>query len=113
MSRFIDEANRSQATLLPKTIDEYVSEENPVRVIDAFVCALDVASLGFERAEPKTTGRPGYDPQHDASVIGIPFSNENRGASPQGFPAVPVYGYSETSPRRDGMPPELERIEPR
>jgi transposase len=61
MSRFIDEANRSQAALLPETIDEYVSEESPVRVIDAFVGALDIASLGFEVA-PKTTGRPGYHP---------------------------------------------------
>ena len=62
MSRFIDEADRSQGTLLPETIDEYVSEENPVRVIEAFVEALDLGSLGFERVEPKATGRPGYHP---------------------------------------------------
>jgi transposase len=61
VSRFIDEADRTQGTLLPETIDEYVSEENSVRVIDAFVGALDLASLGFER-EPKATGRPGYHP---------------------------------------------------
>ncbi len=47
MSRFIDEADRSQGTLLPETIDEYVAEENPVRVIEAFVEALDLAGLGF------------------------------------------------------------------
>ncbi len=62
MSRFIDEADRSQGTLLPETIDEYVSEENPVRVIDAFVAVLDLASLGFEGVEPKATGRPAYHP---------------------------------------------------
>lgn len=62
MSRFIDEADRSQGTLLPETIDEYVSQESPVRVIDAFVGALDLASLGFGRVEPKATGRPGYHP---------------------------------------------------
>jgi transposase len=62
MSRFIDEADRTQGTLLPETIDEYVSEENPVRVIEAFVDALDLGSLGFERVEPKATGRPGYHP---------------------------------------------------
>ena len=62
MSRFIDEADRSQGTLLPETIDEYVCEENPVRVIDAFVCALDLASLGFEGVEPEATGRPAYHP---------------------------------------------------
>jgi transposase len=62
VSRFIDEADRSQCTLLPETIDEYVSEENPVRVIDAFVGALDLASLGFEGVEAEPTGRPGYHP---------------------------------------------------
>ena len=62
MSRFIDEADRSQGTLLPETIDEYVAEENPVRVIDAFVEALDLADLGFEGVEPKATGRPAYHP---------------------------------------------------
>jgi len=62
MSRFIDEADRSQGTLLPETIDEYVAEENPVRVIDAFVEALDLAGLGFEGVEPKATGRPAYHP---------------------------------------------------
>lgn len=62
MSRFIDEADRSQGTLLPEKIDEYVSEENQVRVIDAFVGALDLASLRFERVEASATGRPGYHP---------------------------------------------------
>lgn len=62
MSRFIEEANRSQGTLLPETLEEYVAEENPVRVIDAFVEALDLAKLGFERVEPEATGRPGYHP---------------------------------------------------
>ena len=62
MSRFIDEADRSQGTLLPETIDEYVAEENPVRVIEAFVEALDLASLGFAGVEPKATGRPAYHP---------------------------------------------------
>jgi transposase len=62
MSRFIDEADRSQGTLLPAQLDEYVSEENPVRVIDAFVGELDLARLRFEGMEPKATGRPAYHP---------------------------------------------------
>ena len=62
MSRFIAEADRSQGTLLPESIEEYISEENPVRVIDAFVEALNLASLGFEGVEPKATGRPAYHP---------------------------------------------------
>jgi transposase len=44
VNRFIGEANRLQGVLLPETIDEYVCEENPVRVIDAFVSALDLAT---------------------------------------------------------------------
>jgi transposase len=62
MSRFIDEADRSQGTLLPERIDEYVLEENSVRVIDAFIGELDLARLGFEGVEPAATGRPAYHP---------------------------------------------------
>jgi transposase len=61
VNRFIDEADRSQGSLLPERIDEFVSEQSPVRVIDAFVGAIDIASLGFDVA-PKATGRPGYHP---------------------------------------------------
>ena len=57
MSGFIDEVDH-QGTLLPERIDEYVSEENPVRVIEAFVEELDLA-LGFERTEPNQ--RAGQD----------------------------------------------------
>jgi transposase len=74
VNRFIDEADRSQGTLLPETIDEYVSEENPVRVIDAFVSALDLASLGFDRVEAKMTGRPWLSPGHDAEDLPLRVS---------------------------------------
>jgi transposase len=47
MSRFIDEADRSQGTLLPERVDEYISDENPVRVIEAFIGELDLGELGF------------------------------------------------------------------
>ena len=62
MSGFIDEADRNQGTLLPERVDEYVSDENPVRIIDAFIGELDLAKLGFEGMEPKSTGWPGYHP---------------------------------------------------
>jgi transposase len=62
MSGFIDESDRFQGMLLPERVDEYVSDENPVRIIDAFVGELDLAKLGFEGIEPKPTGRPGYHP---------------------------------------------------
>ena len=62
MSGFIDESDRFQGMLLPERVDEYVSDENPVRIIDAFIGELDLAKLGFEGMEPKSTGRPGYHP---------------------------------------------------
>ena len=54
--------DRSQVLLLPEAVDDYVGRDNPVRFIDAFVDGLDLAVAGFERAAPKATGRPGYDP---------------------------------------------------
>ena len=62
MKRFIEEDVRTQSTLLPDTLDDYVAEDNPVRAVDAFVGQLDLLALGFETAEAKATGRPGYHP---------------------------------------------------
>jgi hypothetical protein len=45
---------------LPESLDDWVDESNPVRVIDAFVDALNIAELGFDRVEPAATGRPSY-----------------------------------------------------
>ena len=60
---FIRGEGRSQGTLFPVTLDELIPEDHVCRVIDAFVVRLDVAGLGFERAEAAETGRPGYDPR--------------------------------------------------
>lgn len=62
MKRYVEGRDRSQTTLLPETLDDYVGEDNPVRAVDAFVTELDLVGLGFERAEPADTGRPGYHP---------------------------------------------------
>jgi transposase len=58
MKRFVAGADRGQSTLLPECLDDFIDESNPVRVIDAFVVALDLAELGFDGVEPATTGRP-------------------------------------------------------
>ena len=63
MKRFIEGASRSQSTLFPEYLEDWVGEDNPVRVIDVFVDELDLGDLGFERADPKATGRPGYHPR--------------------------------------------------
>jgi transposase len=62
MARFIEGEDRRQGALLPEYLDDYVAEENPVRVIDVFVDELDLAGLGFERVQAAATGRPGYHP---------------------------------------------------
>ncbi|MCQ4261204.1 IS1182 family transposase [Stutzerimonas stutzeri] len=62
MKRFIQGEHRGQSTLLPESLDDYVSDTNPVRVVDVFVDELDLVSLGFESATPADTGRPAYHP---------------------------------------------------
>jgi len=62
MRGFIEGEDRTQATLFPERIDDYVAEDNPVRVIDVFIDDLDISGLGF-KSEPAATGRPGYHPK--------------------------------------------------
>src|SRR5215204_4113107 len=62
MKRFVEGEDRRQAVLLPEYLDDYVSEENSVRVIDVFVDELDLGALGFEGVVPEATGRPAYHP---------------------------------------------------
>jgi transposase len=60
---YVTGRSKGQQIFLPSSIDEYVDEGNPVRVIDAFVDTLDMKTLGFEKAEPAYTGRPAYNPR--------------------------------------------------
>lgn len=61
MTRFIEGLDRTQTSLLPACVDDYVGEESPVRAIDTFIDMLDLAALGFD-VEPNATGRPAYHP---------------------------------------------------
>ena len=62
MHRFIDGEDRMQPALLPHCLEDYVGEENPVRVIEVFIDELDLAALGFSGMTPAATGRPAYHP---------------------------------------------------
>jgi hypothetical protein len=62
MKRFIEGEYRGQATLMPECLDDYVTDTNPVRVVDVFVDGLELFKLGFVRVEPAVTGRPSYHP---------------------------------------------------
>lgn len=61
--KYIKGQPRSQMTMVTECLEDYISEENPVRVIDAFVDSLDLDLAGFVRTIPKETGRPPYDPR--------------------------------------------------
>lgn len=60
--RHLDGKSRQQGNLLPDTLDDYVGEDHPVRVIDAFIDSLDLVHLGFSKATTKSTGRKPYNP---------------------------------------------------
>jgi len=62
MKRFIEGEDRQQVALLPECLDDYIGEDNPVRVVDVFVEELDLQALGFKGADPAATGRPAYHP---------------------------------------------------
>src|ERR1700745_1085830 len=62
MKRFVEGEDRKQVTLLPECLDDFVAEDNPVRIIDAFVEEWELTSMGFDGVTPSTTGRPSYHP---------------------------------------------------
>src|SRR5213080_2128654 len=62
MKRFVEGLDRGQSTLFPECLEDWIGEDNPVRVIDVFVDQLDLAELGFRGVDPERTGRPSYHP---------------------------------------------------
>src|SRR3954470_19835919 len=62
MKRFVEGADRGQSTLFPECLEDWIGEDNRVRVIDVFVDGLDLAGLGFDGIDPEATGRPSYHP---------------------------------------------------
>ncbi len=62
MKRFVEGVDRGQSTLFPGRLEDWIGDENPVRVIDFFVDELDLGGMGFDRVAPRTTDRQGYHP---------------------------------------------------
>ena len=62
MNRFIEGEDRRQTTLLPCSLEDYVTEDNPVRIVEVFIDELDLGALGFSGVVPEATGRPAYHP---------------------------------------------------
>ena len=75
---YVQGVDRGQGQLLPPTVEEYVAENAPVRVISGFVDGLDIAQLGFERAQPAGTGRPPYDPRDLLKLYAYGYLNRVR-----------------------------------
>src|SRR2546423_12086413 len=62
MKRFVEGADRSQITLFPECLEDWIDDDNPVGVIDVVDDELDLAVLGFTGVDQKVTGRPSYQP---------------------------------------------------
>src|SRR6266704_2801543 len=62
MKRFVEGTDRGQTRLFPECLEDWICEDNPVRVIDVFVERLDLAVLRFDGVDPEATGRPSYHP---------------------------------------------------
>jgi hypothetical protein len=96
MKRFIEGVDRTQVSLLPDCVDDYVGADNPVRVIEAFVDQLDLREMGFESVDPEMTGRPARCPPAPEGFLSM-RADKNRqvpidrqpsvGARWPGFPA--------------------------
>ena len=88
MKRFIEGEDRRQATLLPYSLEDYVTEDNPVRVVDVFIDELDQEALGFSSVVPELTGRPAYHPATLLKIYlctGISIAS-SRAGGPNGRP---------------------------
>ncbi len=78
MSEHIEGLNRNQTALFPKTLEEYVDKDNPVRFIDAFVDSLNLEKLGFKHSIPAEVGRPSYDPSDLLKLYVYGYLNQVR-----------------------------------
>lgn len=82
MKRFVEGEDRAQVTLLPKCLDDYIAEDNPVRVIDVFIDELDLRNLGFDGVVPAVTGRTAYHPAVLLKVYVYGYLNRVQSAQP-------------------------------
>ena len=81
MKRFMAGQDRSQHTLFPESLEDYIAEDNPVRVVDVFVDGLDLAKQGFDGVQPEATGRPSY---HPAVLLKLYIYGTSIGFNPAG-----------------------------
>jgi transposase len=75
---FISGESRNQIILLPESVEDYIEDNNPARVIEAYINSLDLAALGFSRPQPHTAGRPMYDPKDMLKLYVYGYMNRVR-----------------------------------
>jgi hypothetical protein len=85
MKRFVEGTDRAQSTLFPEYLEDWIHEDNPVRVIDVFVDELNLGELGFGGVDPEATGRPSYHPSVLLKLYVYGYLN------PRGVAMVPLY----------------------
>lgn len=74
MKRFVEGVDRSQSVLFPERLDDYIDDDNPVRIVDVFVDEPDLGELGFDGVTPAVTNRPGYQPARCSRSISTAIS---------------------------------------
>ncbi len=85
---YIEKASREQITMLPESLEDYVNQDNAVRVIDAFVESLEFGTLGFSKSKPAETGRPPYDPRDILKLYVYGYFNRIRSSRRLGAECV-------------------------
>ena len=84
MKRYVVGQDRSQSTLFPEVLDDYIAEDNPVRVVDVFVDELDLKDLGFEGAEPEADRSAVVSPRDAAEALHLRVSEPHSVQPPPG-----------------------------
>ena len=85
MKRFVEGDDRKQVALRPQCVDDYIGQDNPVRIVDVFVDELDLTTLGFNGTTPATTERPSY---HPCVMLKIYYKGFHTQHKPDGVPGV-------------------------
>ena len=92
MKRFVEGQDRAQLMLLPECLNDFVGEDNPVRVVDAFIEELDLAVLGFAGVVPEATGPPSYHPATLLKIYPYGYLNQVQSSRRAGTRNVPQSG---------------------
>lgn len=108
MSRFIEGQDRSQSVLFPEQLEDWITEDNPVRAVDAFVEALDLAALEFDRARAADTGRPAYHPATLLKIYIYGYLNRIQSSRKRGASPVPQHRGRRDGGRGSGRSPCLK-----